>query len=117
MFGRSVDPRIRVEPLVEGGGPTEQFPSGGPTAWARRGQSTSRPKGPGPARSQAFGAIAAALWREARTPRKGGGAPAAAPRVTTPSSGISPRALVSNRLPAPNHPNPPPPASPPPCAP
>src|SRR3989442_15915833 len=108
MFGRSVDPRIRVEPLVEGGGPTQQFPSEGPTAWARRGQSTSRPKKPGPARSQAFGAIAAALWRGRRNPRKGGGRPPTTPGVTPPSAGFSPRPPAATREPA-AHPRTPPP--------
>src|SRR2546430_13248233 len=107
MFGRSVDPRIRVEPLVEGGGPTEQFPSEGPTAWARRGQSTSRPKGPGPARSQAFGAIATALWRWGANRGKGGPGPFAPPRDTPLSAGFPALAAPSHSryAPAPRRPS------------
>src|SRR2546430_2826075 len=90
MFGLSVDPRTQIELLVVGAGPSERFPSEGPTAWARAGQSRSPPNGPGPARSRALAATAAVLWRGARTPRKEGGRPASPPRAAPPSPGVSP---------------------------
>src|SRR5256885_13675816 len=90
MFGLSVDPRTQIELLVEGAGPSERFPSEGPTAWAHAGRSRSPPNGPGPARSRALVATAAVLWRGARDPRKGGGAAAATPAGPTPPPGVSP---------------------------
>src|SRR2546427_4877785 len=92
MFGLSVDPRTQIELLVEGAGPSERFPSEGPTAWAHAGRSRSPPNGPGPARSRALVATAAVLWRGAPTPRKGGGRTATTPRVTPPPPGVSTRA-------------------------
>src|SRR2546430_9995972 len=103
MFGLSVDPRTQIELLVVGAGPSERFPSEGPTAWARAGQSRSPPNGPGPARSRALEATAAVLWQVTRTRRKVGSRPSTSPWITPRPSGFPTGALQSSGTPPRTH--------------